>query len=202
MAENFDRLDQGIGRFYGSKNMSADMLTHLVEQVENSSPEEKTLELHGKRTSGGLVLAAVAATVCLLVGFQLLQIMVSNQWHKDISRQVAKNHLKALEMEHRTGDYSDLAQALGKLDFALTEPQFESDAYRLLGGRYCSIDQQIAAQIDLENTSGEKCTLYQFKLQEGVLARYPQHKVLEIDGLIVELWQENGVGMGLARPRN
>ncbi len=199
MTDKFDRLNKSVDKFYRSKSMSPEMLAHLKESIENkdlqsSEPDSGVDE----RTYYVRQYMAVAAIFILLVGFYLLQSFVSNRWHEDVSRQVVKNHLKALAMEHRTSSYIELASALDKLDFALAEPTFEGD-YELLGGRYCSIDQQIAAQINLESSEGEHCTLYQFKLPVNLLARFPDRKTLQVDGVTVELWKENGLGMGLAR---
>jgi len=200
MTDKFDRLDKSVDKFYQSKSMSPEMLAHLKGTVENKNlPQAEAEDSAGERTYYVRQYMAVAAIAILLVGFYLIQTFVSNRWHEDVSRQVVKNHLKALEMEHRTSSYAELAAALDKLDFALTEPGFEGD-YELLGGRYCSIDQQIAAQINLEGSNGERCTLYQFKLPVNLLARFPDRKTLQVDGVTVDLWKENGLGMGLARP--
>lgn len=202
MTDKFDRLDKSVDKFYRSKNMSPEMLTHLKETIDNNP--EQSLEADtgvDERTYYVRQYMAVAAIFILLFGFYLLQSFASNRWHEDVSRQVVKNHLKALEMEHRTSSYAELASALDKLDFALAEPNFQGD-YELLGGRYCSIDQQIAAQINLESSKGERCTLYQFKLPVNLLAQFPDRKTLQVDGVTVELWKENGLGMGLARSGN
>jgi len=199
MTDNFERLDKNVDKFYRSKKMSPEMLEHLKKTVEGKSLSGAPVEsVSGGNSYYVRQYMAVAAIFFLLFGFYLVQNYASNRWQEDVSRQVAKNHLKALEMEHRTNDYEELAEALGKLDFALVAPNFSNEGYQLLGGRYCSIDQQIAAQINLKDMAGERCTLYQFKLPVNLLARFPDRRRLMVDGLTVELWKENGLGMGLA----
>ncbi|MGH1366813.1 MAG: hypothetical protein ACRBF0_24860 [Calditrichia bacterium] len=199
MTDNFERLDKNVDKFYRSKEMSSEMMEHLKKTIEGKHTVDASPEsVPGRDGYYVRQYMAVAAIFFLLFGFYIVQSYASNRWQEDVSRQVAKNHLKALEMEHRTNDYEVLAEALGKLDFALVAPNFSNEGYQLLGGRYCSIDQQIAAQINLKNMAGERCTLYQFKLPVNLLARFPDRRTLKVDGLTVELWKENGLGMGLA----
>ncbi len=115
-----------------------------------------------------------------------------------VAAEVAMNHNKHLAAEVATQDVRQLAGQLDKLDFSLSLPaSVNTTAYTLLGGRYCSLHYQLAAQLKLKRVDdGKILTLYVTRPIHAVRShRLPALKV--VDGVQVRLWCEKGLFFGL-----
>jgi anti-sigma factor RsiW len=94
--------------------------------------------------------------------------------------------------------YSDIQAALNRLDFSIMPANSRIlEAYRLVGGRYCSVQGAPAAQLRVQDIrSGKECTLYAVKAVgtlQGVNAT-----IDHIDGVRVEVWRQDNVLFMLA----
>jgi len=133
------------------------------------------------------VYLAVAASLLLVLlgsGVFLLQPNHNADFSWLVAKEIAVNHNKHLAIEFPTGDYRELNRLMDKLDFSgVISKRLASGEYRLLGGRYCSIQGQLAL-------------LYQAPLNK-MLSGIQQGEQL-IDGLHITLWREAGLLLGLA----
>ena len=115
-----------------------------------------------------------------------------------IADEIAMNHNKRLDVEFVSTSYAELRRAMDRLDFSLVEPRrSDAEGWRLAGARYCSIRGQLAAQLRLETDDGEIVTLYQTAWTDDLNGL--DGRQIGAGGLAVELWQEDGVFLGLAR---
>jgi len=112
--------------------------------------------------------------------------------------EIAMNHRKDLGVEIASDQFQVVQEKLDKLDFPILPARQELIRnYALVGGRYCSIQGALAAQLKIrDRISGELLTLYVTPLTgelEGIgeLAE-------EVDGVHVRMWRENGRFFGLA----
>ncbi|MCP4296423.1 MAG: hypothetical protein GY786_12520 [Proteobacteria bacterium] len=120
---------------------------------------------------------------------------------RQIASQIAYNHSKNLALEIRTTNLKRINKFYKKLDFTLVNPQLLQDSnWQLLGGRYCSIQQRLAAQMKLFNRKSQQIySLYQYQLRsDSILRDFPDPWQVRIDGLLVTLWVEQGALHGLA----
>ncbi|MFV2056147.1 MAG: hypothetical protein ACC707_06730 [Thiohalomonadales bacterium] len=114
-----------------------------------------------------------------------------------VLEEIAMNHNKRLSVEYPIAEYGSLRTAMSRLDFGLERPKLLADNYRLLGGRYCSIQGKIAAQLKVKDTnSGEIATLYITPMTER-LATVSEQQVLQDDVNII-LWKADKFFYGLA----
>ena len=71
----------------------------------------------------------------------------------------------------------------------------------MLGGRYCSIQSEIAAQLRYQDKAGSTHTLYQVgydpEIFDGILnpQKNLQPNIYDIDGFRVSIWVEKGLLM-------
>ena len=200
MESELDNLDQRLRKYYASQSLSASALARLKHTIRSTS-----------RTSGGpsaarlkpwVIIAGVCSSLAVVGVIALLVLALWNSPADDVARlaagEVATNHHKQLAVEFSTTDVSQLREQMSKLDFSLVLPQrFQDGRHRLIGGRYCSIQGQIAAQLRLADAHGYACTLYEVRPVDA-LASVSEGR-FEIDGCEVELWKENGLLMVLAR---
>ena len=84
-----------------------------------------------------------------------------------------------------------------RLDFSLDLPADIQRNFQLIGGRYCSIQGGLAAQLKVRNrVNGAVSTLYVTTLTEK-LARIKEQHVLQ-GRVDIHLWRQQGRFFGLA----
>ena len=174
---------------YVSEELPPETLARLVEMTETVPPPQR-------QTLFTPLLAAAAALV-----LALLLILPSfgpeeNPLILKVAQEIAMNHNKGLDVEFSTEDYAELRRSMDKLDFALVEAQ-RLQGLQLVGGRYCSIQGHLAAQLSLRDHDGNPLTLYQTLLAEDLEDLTGEE--IKTQGLHIELWGEDGVFLGLAR---
>lgn len=114
-----------------------------------------------------------------------------------ISSEIALNHFKRLPVDVQTDDFTAIGSLLPQLAFTLRRPVQLEQATRLIGGRYCSIDGQLAVQLRLHSESrpaGQ--TLFATRVTEALRPIAGQQTTH--DGLTIRYWIEDGVFFALA----
>jgi len=200
MEAELDNLDQRLREYYGRQSLGVGALTRLKRTILATPPV--SVEMSAARSKPWVIIAALCSGVAAVGVIVLLLLSLSKGPEHDVSRvtaaEVAANHQKQLAVEYLAPDVSLLRKQMSKLDFSITLPRrFQDGSHQLLGGRYCSVRGQIAAQLRLADAHGQACTLYEVRPVDALASvkagRY------EIDGCEVELWKENGLMMVLAR---
>ncbi len=166
----------------------------------SSQLAEVTLALaSGKRTPERVWHLRIAALAAVLVaGFLAVHFHLAAQSTTErVLGEIAMNHQKQLAVEVATESYADLRAAMDRLDFDIEPARVVSAAYDLVGGRYCSIQGSLAAQIKIrERGTGRMLTLYAAELTPERANIERQERVH--DGVRIKLWSEGDVFFGLA----
>lgn len=191
-----DKLDQQLRDYY-------------QEQALPSAKVESILE------SGTLVvvpwwrsprhvlpIAAVLVFALLGLGFFASSMMVphASQLAYAVAKEVAKAHNKALAPEVVTHSYATLQAQLNQVDFPL-QPKADAlaAACTLLGGRYCSIQGELAAQLRLQDAAtGTLYTLFVTKETPQLAKLKESNRWVEGDN--VRFWREGDRFFALAGP--
>ncbi|HEB93491.1 MAG TPA: hypothetical protein ENI94_08490 [Gammaproteobacteria bacterium] len=196
-------LNEHLRRYYTDKKPSPQCLDRLIalaestQTAESSAPETSPATKTRHATPMYLAVAASLLLVLLGSGVFLLQKNDSIDPSWLVAKEIAVNHNKHLAIEFSTGDYRELNRLMDKLDFSgVVSKRLAPGEYRLLGGRYCSIQGQLALQLKLQDRAGNLYTLYQAPLNK-ILTSIQQGEQL-IDGLHITLWREAGLLLGLA----
>ena len=118
----------------------------------------------------------------------------------EVASEIAKNHNKQLAMEIKSGDYREVQTELDRIPFSLKLPEKTVHSkFTLIGGRYCSIQTELAAQLRLSNNdTGAPCTLYVTKLTDSLGQLKPTTRTVK--GVKVKLWSDGQRFFGLAVP--
>ena len=118
----------------------------------------------------------------------------------EVASEIAKNHNKQLAMEIKSGDYHEVQTELDRIPFSLKLPEKEvRSEFTLVGGRYCSIQTELAAQLRLsDNDTGAPCTLYIAKLTDSLRKLKPTTRTVK--GVKVKIWSDGQRFFGLAVP--
>lgn len=120
---------------------------------------------------------------------------------QQIMDEIAYNHQQRMPIEVASASLEEIRGYLDKLTFPLIASNtLDKPDWKLLGGRYCSINGKIAAQLKLKNRSDNNVyTLYQASI-DGELEKIvgDARTTKMIDGVGVSIWQEKGLLLGLA----
>ena len=116
-----------------------------------------------------------------------------------IAKEVSYNHSKQMPSEILSDDYALVGSSLDRLDFAVKESSRIGQLYALVGGRYCSIQGHIAAQLKLQSKSDQNdLTLYQFKVPDNFELSQGTHTEY-VGDVEVKIWKESNIGFALAK---
>lgn len=175
-----NRLDQMVRDYYGEQALAEDRITRIIESAKLVRPP-------WWRQPAWLTAAAavVLAGLCLAV----LATRIPPEITVLVATEVAKNHQKYLEPEHASDRFEQVQAALPRLGFAITPTRKEMLAgLTLTGGRYCSVQGELAAQLSLQDQAGRRCTLYVAPLTEHL--REAQPGVLDVAGVEIQIWHD------------
>lgn len=173
-------LDQKLRDYYADQRLSPAKLDHLLEL-------DSLMHRPARRMPTWQVCAAALALALgpgLWAGRVILDLP-----SRAVTAEVVKNHRKSLEPEILSGDFTVIQAGLSRIDFALSPTQPELlVGYKVRGGRYCSLQGELAAQINLIAPDGTPCTLYVAPLRSEV--RPPRQGVRQHEGSTVQIWHD------------
>lgn len=197
-------------------NLKKIMREH-IEKVSLSDDQLESLfrsqkgKVENKRSAVQYRWIAVAAVFFVAIG-NLFYFFNSPQLALDqrIGSEVAKNHINLKPLEIQTSSIQEIRQFLTKLDFSPIESVLlKGGTKNLIGGRYCSIQGVIAAQLRLKDSkTGQVQSLYQTVYDKKVFAYLPELKenqkpiTVYSKGLAVDIWVEKGLLFTLTREIN
>ena len=185
---------------FGAQDGSFKQLSRgYFEELQLSKKQVNKLQgLARSKQLDGSQWAWTAAISCVLAASVYLGFFAGINYSA-ISKEMAYNHNSQMQMEVLSSSINGVQKHLNRLDFKLIESQFlDQEKWELMGGRYCSIDGRIAAQLKVKNRQSLQVhTFYQAKLPEAWL-NITKQKELEVDGVKVKVWQEKGLLIGLA----
>ncbi len=170
-----NNLKKEIKKYYKAVNISEGQF----EKIDKINKNPDIFLLNFKRYS----VATVFASFFIFIFYSK-----ENRLEK-IATEVIYNHNKKLPSEFLVDKIVDLNSRLLKLDFKL-QSSIKISEYTILGGRYCSIQGSIAAQIKMKH-DGHFSTLYQSRsmgIGEGHLPYF-----LVKNGVEVSIWVEEGI---------
>ena len=187
-------LNEQLRQHYGQQSLPAHRISQLLTQ--QPPPPRRTLVTNALAWPRRLAVAMLLLT-STTVAVYYAGIRPTQDLSLAVTREVALNHRKALDLEFVTTDYVDLNAAMNKLDFALRVPdRLSAGRLRLQGARYCSIQGQIAAQLTFQDSDNKRYTLYQTAMSDTLqpLSSGERH----LNDIIVERWREGTYFYALA----
>lgn len=182
-------LEQQVRDYYGAQALPVERVQSIVQLSRAVKPAHRFAWAVGAAAAVAL-LAAILFALNRPTQADLTQLVMT---------EIAKNHSKHIAPEVTTDRYEEVQAKLARLDFsARPAADFLLKDFQLVGGRYCSVQSEFAAQLKLrENASGETCTLYVVPLTPVLRQVKPDTRV--VNGVRVQVWSEGGRLFGLAR---
>ena len=187
-------LNDQIRRHYRQQSLPAHRIARLLAQQPQPSRRTPLINTLAwpRRWAVAMLLLASTTVAVYYAGVRPAQDLTLA-----VTREVALNHRKALNLEFVATDYVNLNAAMNKLDFALRVPdRLSGGRLRLQGARYCSIQGQIAAQLTFQDNDNRRYTLYQTAMSDTLrpLSSGERH----MNDIIVERWREGTYFYALA----
>jgi len=186
-------IDRSVKTYYEQNQLSDEQLQKLVAmQNKVATAQEQAPPKQWLRHS-----ALAAASIMVAVMLFIISSQDDDSIAERVAQEVAMNHNKALAVEYQTDSYADLSQSMDKLDFKLRAPIAAlNEGLALIGGRYCSIQGELAAQIKMTDETGGVYTLYQTRSNETLQTINKDR--LSLEQVNIQLWQEQGLLFALA----
>ncbi len=166
-------------------------LSTTPDEADSASAER--LSLTGPR---GL---AAACVLILTVGLWSLSLAPNS--NRAIVEEIASNHLQPLQLDVGSSSLAEVNRQLKHLSFSLVESaRLDTSTWELIGGRYCTIQGQLAAQLKLLNKQNHKIvTLYQSALPQSSNNPLEDTILRSEQGVEVSFWWEGEVMLALAQ---
>lgn len=195
-------IKQLLKDHYCEQQLESDQLANLLEmqsQASNSSCESEPSGTHSWR-KWRLPQAALSACLLILAVGLWTSISPANN-NRDIVEEIASNHLQPLHLDVGSSSLEEVGRNLSHLSFSLVNSvRLESKQWKLLGGRYCTIQGQLAAQLKLLNKQSQKIvTLYQSAIPPKSGHSFNEKTLRSDAGVEVSIWWEDGVMLALAQ---
>lgn len=146
-----------------------------------------------------------AAMLILCVSSVLFWSFPEKEQGLTIAKEVVKNHIRLRPLEVNSENFDIVGTYFTQLDFNLTKSKLINNNHQLtmLGGRYCSIQSEIAAQLRYQDKQGNVHTLYQVGYDPEIfddIQNNLQASIYDVDGFKVSIWVEKGLLMANVSP--
>ena len=191
-----DSLKKLTHQYFDQQTLRQGKLEQLLDErelLENSFPQV----IHTKWRHFSMA----ASVVCIIFIYQFFyangSLLSSGVLIERVTQEVAMNHNKDMPINFIGDRLAIVRQQMDRLDFTLKDStRSQLEGLSLVGGRYCSIQGNIAAQLKLSNANEKTYTLYQTRLSSE-LSRLPSSVQIS-QGVIVSSWQEDDIYFSLA----
>lgn len=199
-------LKEATNHHFHQQHLSEQQLRLLQKKINITYTSDKTKidkAITNKPIRKGITrwIAIAAMTMFTITGFMSLNNHFEDKTLK-IVREVVSNHARKKPLEIVSENFTQTSNYFSQLDFApLPSSLVNSTAVKMLGGRYCSIKSQSAAQLRYQDNKGKLLTLYQVSFDRDIFGAMPnidkgeEPNVYYMDGLKVSLWTEKGLLM-------
>ncbi len=180
-------LDEQVYQYYWDKSMKNESIEALLETEQKHSRNWLPI-------SAALV-AGVALFAAVLWQQQLVQLDL-----RDLTiREAAMNHTSKFQLDVETSELELLTAKMEKLDFQITLPAQLESRLALIGGRYCTINGQLAAHLKFEDRKlGSELSLFMTPATTTLSSLHGQKARIADLAVSVSLARENGMFYALA----
>lgn len=188
----------------------------LETKALTESELETLLHLQNQATKPRWSLSArwfSATFASVVIGLLIVSVTLFKQPSIEIQQRIAHevliNHLNIKPLDVETDSISQVKAYFDRLDFVPQLSKYASnEGAVLIGGRYCTLQGTIAAQLRFRLPSGEVMTYYQAAYDPKRFGKLPDAEhdepvlLLKERGFRMHLWQESGLVMVTAQQDN
>lgn len=194
------KKDKTIKEYYQDQRLSDNSVDRILERGRQVAQERQFASTSRERFFSvsqiklGVLAFAASFFLAVVIG-QTYFFTRSNT--ESVLAEIAMNHNKRLNVEYPYQEFQKLQAAMDRLDFNLMPMIDLPGKFALLGGRYCSIQGKLAAQLKVKDiVSGNIATLYVTPATDKLQKIANQQVVF--DNVTIRMWQDGKNFYGLA----
>ncbi len=202
-------LRKQVRDHYTKQNLSDGQFEKLSEMISSSnsaitnsptSPEYQASR-QTRSTKFYYLGGGIASTLLLTLAIVLSPFYSQRVGVQQIAIEVANNHSHLKPLTIQSDSYERNKAFFSQLSFDIAKSSLvDNQRFRLLGGRYCSLNGLKAAQLRVKDTSNNTIqTLYQVENSTQYFRDVPKTVdnglpvTINVDGVPVTIWSENGI---------
>lgn len=194
------KFKKGLQDRFASQELNDSQLEQLMAMQGAAVPRQNQVSTENKNSYWRPFAFASVIMVAVLSGWLYLFQNTPGQLYQAIAHEVAKNHSKLKPLEVVSAQMPTVSAYFNQLNFVPRNSSNSGFSGLLLGGRYCTIQGEPAAQLRYSQESGVVSTLYQVPSEEAYeglpdILQGQQPMRLYSRGYAVDLWQEQGLLM-------
>lgn len=190
-------LNDSINEHFEQVSLSHKQLEKLESLIAKRTSNQET---NKKKSWASLFQSPRFALVAFLAVFLINgSIWIANYPQPysidSIALEVAKNHLKDHPSDIKSTSLAEIGTFLSKLEFSLGKPNRLSFS-EFMGGRYCTLAGESAAQVKAKSIDGISGTLYitdSGRFPDNFLSKLKKPASKDPRGVKVTVWQEKGL---------
>lgn len=197
-----DQLKTACKNHYQQQSLSTRQLAQLMALQKRNEQSEAANEINNSNpfaVANMRKLLALAASLCIIIFSAWIYTGYNVDIREQIAKEIAYNHAKQMALEITSSDLNSVAAYLSELDFTLmASKRVRQMGLQLLGGRYCSIQGKLAAQLRIEDKNNKTAhTYYQAIIPDNLNLAGAIYSTW-IKDIYIELWIEGDLLLGLA----
>lgn len=196
-----DKLDKLLALQQESSvvpHTTLDLDSTLCNQAQNNRSWVQRIKeyLQSRFNFKAPIYALASLALCALI-ITLMPMPVSGP---SILAEIAGHHQQPSNITIKSSSLNEIGDQLSKLSFALiNSTKLSSEVWQFLGGSYCSINGELAAQLKVLNRENNKIyTFYQAEYPDELLLDTAISSITDEQGIEVSIWKEGGLLLGLA----
>lgn len=183
------KLDEQIITFYKKKSLSVEELELIKNKT--SINDNKIKKIIPKIFKYAAIFILIFSTYILLIHPKHQQNSIINNF----ANEIAIKHQLQVPSEFKSNNIMEINSLMKKLNFNLILPKKNISELELLGAKYCSVNNRIAAKLELTNKKNEMITCYVFKKTE----KFTFNNQVNYNNTKVTFWDNNEVIFALAQ---
>ncbi len=185
---NEQDIDKTVRDFYLNQKLSADKVQRILKQGE-AQPRRS-----GTTWWQYWVPVAAAAAIVMAFSFQMGRSYDDEEFFFDVAGEIAMRHNGNKNFEVQTASFEDAQEGLKELAFSVTPlvKQKLLSAYEVIGARYCQLQGQQAAHLQVKNRkTGALCTLYIASLRGPLSSLKSLDREIDLEANHVDIWEDS-----------
>lgn len=185
---NEQQIDKMVRDLFLGQKLPAEKVRSIVEQGEQA--QSKGSHAWWRYW----VPVAAAAVVVMVFTFQMGRTYDQDEFYFDVAGEIAMRHNGYKSFDIKAASFDSAQEGLKDLAFSVTPlvKQKLLSAYEVIGARYCQLQGQQAAHLQVKNRkTGALCTLYIASLQGPLSSLKSLDREIDLEANHVDIWEDS-----------
>lgn len=184
---NEQEIDKSVRELFLNQKLSAEKVQSILDQGKSQRTKKPFWMSYWMPV-------AAAAAIAMVFSFEFSRNYQDEEFYFDVAGEIAMRHDAYSNFDVRAASFSDVQAGLKDLAFSVTPVMKQKllSAYEVIGARYCQLQGQQAAHLQVKNRkTGALCTLYVASMSGSLstLKSIDQHVGLEAHE--VDIWEDS-----------